>query len=573
MTPASWNLNQSEAWQGVERLFELNNGFAFVLLLVPSEEGSAVCREALRRHLQTENRTLLDLSPADDAGLSEIPGQLVNLLPSVEVGAVWVSRAVSEDNPDYRKCADAWFEAAARLNHFRNQLTRSISVPLVFVGAPWLQQTLREAAPDLWSIRSTVTRIEPMPATAARPEQITSQAPITSGPDPYLAIREADKLRSQPGKELTLARYLYRAGLAFAARYQWQTAIKNLTEALDLRVRFSAPPVDLADCRFQLALCHSRIAEYDRALHLLKEASRDYEIAGNRLGQANCILIVGDIALRRSDHDAARAAYQQALPLYEKVGDLQGQANCVYSLGGIAFGRSDHDAARAAYQQALPLYEKVGSLLGQANCIQSLGEISLRRSDHDAARDAFQEALPLYEKVGSLQGQANCIQGLGDIALARSDHDAARAAYQKALPLYETVGDLLGQANCIQRLGDIALARSDHDAARAAYQKALPLYETVGDFLGQAHCIRSRGDLALALSNKEAALSKFTQALALYRQIPEPYSIGWTLRRLAQLENDPQTRRHLLAEAVECWRSINMPDLVARLQTEFPGEC
>ena len=533
MTPASWNLNQSEAWQGVERLFELNNGFAFVLLLVPSEEGSAVCREALRRHLQTENRTLLDLSPADDAGLSEIPGQLVNLLPSVEVGAVWVSRAVSEDNPDYRKCADAWFEAAARLNHFRNQLTRSISVPLVFVGAPWLQQTLREAAPDLWSIRSTVTRIEPMPATAARPEQITSQAPITSGPDPYLAIREADKLRSQPGKELTLARYLYRAGLAFAARYQWQTAIKNLTEALDLRVRFSAPPVDLADCRFQLALCHSRIAEYDRALHLLKEASRDYEIAGNRLGQANCILIVGDIALRRSDHDAARAAYQQALPLYEKVGDLRGQANCVYSLGGIAFGRSDHDAARAAYQQALPLYEKVGSLLGQANCIQSLGEISLRRSDHDAARDAFQEALPLYEKVGSLQGQANCIQGLGDIALARSDHDAARAAYQKALPLYETVGD----------------------------------------FLGQAHCIRSRGDLALALSNKEAALSKFTQALALYRQIPEPYSIGWTLRRLAQLENDPQTRRHLLAEAVECWRSINMPDLVARLQTEFPGEC
>ena len=336
MTPPSWNLSQSEVWQGVERLFELNDGFAFVVLLVPSEEGSAICREALRRHLQTENRTLLDLSPAGDAGLAELPAKMVDRQPSGEVGAVWVSRAVSEDNPAYRTCADAWFEAAARLNHYRNQLMRSISVPLVFVGSPWLQQSLREAAPDLWSIRSTVARIEPPPALAhTRPEPISQEPARTSGPDPYLALEAANKLRSQSGKELALAPFLYRAGLGFAARYQWQDAVRVFTESLDLSLTFGSTQTDLADYRFQFARTLTRINRYEEAAALLEMATAGYAEAGNRLGQANCISGLGDIHLRRSDHDSARAAFQKALAMYRSISDPYSSGRALYSLARL----------------------------------------------------------------------------------------------------------------------------------------------------------------------------------------------------------------------------------------------
>ncbi len=221
MTPASWNLSQSEAWQGVERLFELNDGFAFVVLLVPSEEGSAICHEALRRHLQTENRTLLDLSPADDTGLAEIRGKLVDIQPSPEVGAVWVSRAISEDNPACRTCADAWFEAA-------------------------------------------------------------------------------DKLRSQPGKELALARFLYRAGLGFAARSQWQDAVRVFMESLDLSLTFGNPQTDIADC-----------------------ASNWRSPSRNSLGTT-----------KQSD-DSARAAYQQALELYRSISEPYSTGRALRSLAHI----------------------------------------------------------------------------------------------------------------------------------------------------------------------------------------------------------------------------------------------
>ena len=324
---------------------------------------------------------------------------------------------------------------------------------------------------------------------------------------------------------------------------------------------------ELADAVYGLAEYWRFTGFTQPALAVL--AGQAIEAHGTPLQQARTWSALGDLAADRSDHDGARARYEQALPLFRQAGDVVGEANCIKGLGDIALARSDHDGARARYEQALPLYRQAGDVLGEANCIRRLGDIALERSDHDGARARYEQALPLYRQAGDVLGEANCIRRLGDIALDRSDHDGARARYEQALPLYRQAGSVLGEANCIKGLGDIALARSDHDGARARYEQALPLYRQAGDVLGEANCIQGLGDIALARSDHDGARARYEQALPLYRAIPEPYSIGWALIRLARLEPAGSERTRYWQGARQEWTSIGREDLIESIKAEF----
>jgi tetratricopeptide (TPR) repeat protein len=304
-------------------------------------------------------------------------------------------------------------------------------------------------------------------------------------------------------------------------------------------------------------------AHYEVALPL-------YRKIGVVLGEANCIAKLGDIALRCSDHDEARKRYEAALPLYREIGDVLGEANCIQSLGNIALRRSDLNGASKRYEAAISLFREVGDALGEAVCIARLGDIALRHSDLDGASARYDAAMPLLRKVGSVLGEANCIKSLGDIALARADHANARERYEAALPLYRKIGAALGEANCISRLGEIARARSDPDGARERWGEALPLYRKVGDVLGEANCILSLGDIDEACEDIGSACRRWSEALALYGRIPDPHSIGAVHHRIARRAATPAEAAAHREAARQAWASIGRADLIAEYLDQAP---
>lgn len=363
-----------------------------------------------------------------------------------------------------------------------------------------------------------------------------------------------------------------RAWLAFGDlaldRSDYDIATSRYEQALDW-YREDGDLIGQACCFQSLGELARARSDHSTARSQYEQALQLYQQVGDVLSEAQCIRGLADIALDRSDHQAAGAQYRKALTLYQRVGQLDGEANCIKGIGDIALRRSDHVAARTQYESALALCQKAGDIVGEAKRIQGLGDIALERSDYQLARTKYESALASYQRAGAVRGEAGCILRLGDVALAQADHDAARLQYERALTLDQDTGNVVGEASGLQGLGDIALSESDYETAQDHFVLALPLFERVGDVLGQARCIQRLADISLARSDHAVARAKYEQALSLYEAIPEPYSIGWTLIRLARLESPGMRRDDLWRAAGDAWASIGRRDLVESVEAEF----
>ncbi len=234
-----------------------------------------------------------------------------------------------------------------------------------------------------------------------------------------------------------------------------------------------------------------------------------------------------------------KSSFEKAREIAVKAGDILGQANCIMSIGDIHLRESRNIDALNSYNTALPLYKQIGAILGQANCIMSIGDIHLRESRNIDALNSYNTALPLYKQIGAILGQANCIRSIGDIHLSESRNIDALNSYNTALPLYKQIGDILGQANCIMSIGDIHLRESRNIDALNSYNTALPLYKQIGAILGQANCIRSLGlcfirdnSTDAGIAGIKAGISEVFRAIKLYEQIRDNYSIGAAYKQL-----------------------------------------
>jgi tetratricopeptide (TPR) repeat protein len=473
-----YDLDHSVEWQRLLTHFEWRQAFAFIVMLVPDKYGAEICWHSLEQFLTRSDKKLLTFHYGQPEELKTLTEQLMGLEPSADTGAIWVEAVVPEAVKEYQSWRDAWRVAAAVLNRFRNPLTRRFKVPLLFVGAPWLQVLLREIAPDLWSVATLVVRVEPEVTIEGEPEPFApsfSDMIDESAPDPEFASQTAERLRGQAGQELQLASLLHRAGKGYLARLKAKQAEKALSEAVELRKRVAPETDELADTIYDLSWSLAWQHRFVEAIKNLEESLRIYRQTGSVQGEARCIGRLGTLALWSSDYAIAKERHEQALPLFRKIGYVKGEADCIKRLGDVALRNLDHLTAKMRYEQALALYRKINFPLGEAQIIRRLGDIAFERSDLSTARERYEQALFLYRKIGDVWGEAKCIRSLGDVALRRSDQVEARRNFEMALRLFEQTEEPLwiGLTNLrLARLAENELVRTQYtQTARKIWER------------------------------------------------------------------------------------------------------
>lgn len=172
-------------WQQVRRVLSLQQDFRLIVLLVPDNDAASLCK--LAAMALSGPRYLLDWQLLGPEQLYELPARLARVRISDPAQVLWVQAVLPHSHADQPAWERAWAEAAARLNERRDVLRAQIRGTLVLCGAAWIVPVLRDAAPDLWSVRTLVARIQQRPPATKGPEKEPGGQPI----DPLRSLTSA----------------------------------------------------------------------------------------------------------------------------------------------------------------------------------------------------------------------------------------------------------------------------------------------------------------------------------------------------------------------------------------------
>ena len=274
-----------------------------------------------------------------------------------------------------------------------------------------------------------------------------------------------------------------------------------------------------ADTLGMLGELQRETGDYQAAAASLAEALALYRELGDQSGQAWIFDQLGMLSTWTGDYPAAAASHQQALALFTDLGNLPRQAWALTGLGVVQQLTGDYPAAAVSYQRALALFSDLGDLHGQAQALNVLGGLQQETGDYPAAVASQHRALALFGNLGHLLGQAYALNSLGLVQRQTGDYPAAAASHQHALALFTDLGNLDGQAEALNGFGLVQQQTGDYPAAAASHQHALALFTDLGNLLGQAEALNGLGELSLRTPATGQARDQHTQALAITRDI------------------------------------------------------
>lgn len=513
-------------WQKLLNHFQFSSGFSLVVLLVLDAEGAALCRRELENQLQKDGKQLISIEIPTPEELRQLPSGLLATLPPSNAGCVWIAAVEPDYGKAYPEWRDAWQLALARLNSQRNEIRRHFDLPLMFVGAPWLQEVMREIAPDLWSVRTLVVRIEPLPQSAPA-QLISGRAGFgfeieKSGADPDFALKEAEGLRGVAGKELALARLLIRAGAGFASRHDWPSARMAYIEALELNQRAQAAPGDLITNLNQLAIACIITGLYQDAVSYLQTALKIAQEVGDKRGEGDAL---GNLGIAYADLGQPRKAvefYEQAMVVAHEIGDRRGERNALGNLGSVCIESGEPRKAVDFYERSLVISREIGDRGGEAIALNNLGNAYKYLGEPRKAIKYCERALVIVRGIGNRRGEGNALGNLGNAYLDMDKPRKAIELYKQSLAIPRETGDRRAEDTTLANLGNIYLRSGQSRKAIEFYDQSLAIAREIGDRFGEASDLLNVAVALHKLNDLTNAIARAEESLQILKTVESP---------------------------------------------------
>lgn len=530
------------------------------------------------------------------------PGELVDVLLWLNAGAdgcdgCVIVAVVSSAEP----WMNAWDQLVLRLNERRELLRTKIQCGLLMFAPTSFKVRTREAAPDLWSIRSLALDVAPVigvtsesrPMAFIEPERLeTSAGEVALALQAVAAAQSAGQVDAEVDARIRASKALFTHGRRHEGREQAARAVERATS------------------RRAAAVALVTLADIENELGDLVSAERHYRAAIDADGEGVDVwayLYLSDLLLNQHRLDEARVAVDAALVKSKEQGAraattaeaLRNDGAILQRIGLIEQTKGDWTGAASAFEMMLNIGRRRRSMVGdipgalrdEAIALMLVANARRAQGDLSVAAGLYESSLGLIQRVRRIVGAQEWVlrdeilsrEALGDVKRAQGDLLGALPMFQTALDLCrrrrmlvgDTVVALKDEATGLERWGDLMREFLDFDAAERAFRESLEIRRRLRDVFGAtAEALRDEsislervGDVQWARGDLAGAGLTYSASLALCRRvrgmvgdtIEALEDLAYKLRRCARSEwhlgrfNEAHAA---LAEAEGLWREV-----------------
>ncbi len=243
----------------------------------------------------------------------------------------------------------------------------------------------------------------------------------TEGRGIVRAALEAPAIRAS---DVAQAWALY-VGAGLAESQSDHAEARRMFEAcLELRRRLGNP-VDIAATLSTLALARLQAGDIGGAEQSELEALRIFREVGDKLGEAICLLHLGQICQRSGKDVEAHDRLQEGLAVAEQIQNKEVEAECQLVLGELAYDAGLVPESESRFKRSLIVCREAADKRGEANATRWLGKCDGQRGRVAGGLEQLRAALRAYVSFEMWEELLGC---LDDIAALKVAGDIQRAA-------------------------------------------------------------------------------------------------------------------------------------------------
>lgn len=236
-----------------------------------------------------------------------------------------------------------------------------------------------------------------------------------------------------------------------------------------------------------------------------EEAYNIFLSAGNRLGAADSLRLIGDSQGAEGRLEEAIATYQRALKVLEGMGEHE-KTGAILNNMAINFANQGRlDRAEQFYREAKSHFEQTGDQRNVATALSNIADIFYVRGDLPGAVKLYEQGLQILASIDP-SNPGYFLYRLADLELAQGRVQEAHDRAEKALAAYRPEdGGYQYTTGAMIVLGEVLEAEGDLTGARQQYERTLAMRQKVGEMGLVQESQVELADLALQEGHPEQA--------------------------------------------------------------------